>query len=39
MSIILPIYKFSGSLKLDNFLKYLVLPVKYKAQIKELDVK
>ena len=39
MSIILPIYKFSGSLKLDNFLKELVLPAKYKAQVKELDVR
>lgn len=39
LSIILPIYKFSGRIKLDNFLKELVLPAKYKAQVKELDVK
>lgn len=39
MSIILPIYKFSRSIKLDNFLKELVLPAKYKAEVKELDVK
>lgn len=39
MSIILPTYKFSRRLRLDNLLKELVLPLKYKAQVKELDVK
>ena len=39
MSIILPIYKLSRRIKLDNFLKELVLPAKYKAQVKELEVK
>ena len=39
MSIILPIYKLSRRIKLDNFLKELVLPANYKAQVKELEVK
>ncbi len=38
MSIITPAYKLCGIIKLDNFLKALVLPNKYKQQIKELDV-
>lgn len=38
MSIILPIYKFTRRIKLDSFIKSLVLPGKYKSQIKELDV-
>lgn len=32
------IYKISRALKLDWFLKSLILPAEYKAQIKELDV-
>ena len=38
MSVVIPAYKFSRLFKLDNFLKGLVLPDKYKSQIKELDV-
>jgi hypothetical protein len=38
MSIIIPAYKLSRMIKLDNFLKALVLPDEYKPQIKELDI-
>jgi hypothetical protein len=38
MSVVIPVYKLSRLIKLDNFLKELVLPDKYKAQIRELDV-
>jgi len=38
MSIIVPIYKLCRIFKLDAFLKMLVLPEKYKKQIKELDI-
>jgi mpaB/rubber oxygenase-like protein len=38
MSIIIPSYKFCSVLKLDGFLKGLVLPTKYKAQIRDLDI-
>lgn len=38
MRFILPVYKFCRLIKLDEFLKALVLPAKYKEQIKELDV-
>ena len=33
------IYKLSRKIKLDWFLKSMILPAEYKAQIKELDVK
>ncbi|MCU7552440.1 DUF2236 domain-containing protein [Chitinophagaceae bacterium LB-8] len=32
------LYKISRKLKLDNFIKFLLLPTDYKAQIKALDV-
>jgi len=35
---ILTVYKLSRRVKLDWFLKSLVLPVEYKKQIKELDI-
>ncbi|MDP4262530.1 MAG: oxygenase MpaB family protein [Bacteroidota bacterium] len=35
---VLSIYKLSRTIKMDWFLKSLVLPVKYKRQIRELDV-
>jgi len=35
---ILPFYKFSRKLKLDGFIKSLLLPPAYKIQIKALDV-
>jgi hypothetical protein len=35
---ILAVYKFSRKIKLDWFLKSIVLPGKYKKQIKELDI-
>lgn len=38
MSIIIPLYKVCRLIKLDGFLKALVLPDKYKTQVKELDV-
>ncbi len=38
LSLLLPIYKLSRVLKLDNFLKNLILPSAYSQQIKELDV-
>jgi len=39
MSLVVPAYKLSRLIKLDNFLKELVLPDKYKSQVKELDIK
>jgi hypothetical protein len=33
-----PMYKFSRQIKLDGFIKHLLLPSEYKAQIKELDI-
>jgi hypothetical protein len=33
-----PMYKFSRQIKLDGFIKHLLLPSEYKAQIKELDM-
>jgi hypothetical protein len=38
LSVILPFYKLSRMLKLDWFLKSLILPTAYKHQIKNLDV-
>lgn len=38
LSLIIPPYQLSRKLKLDWFLKSLVLPKKYIAQIKDLDV-
>jgi hypothetical protein len=38
MSIIIPLYKICRIFKLDRFLKALILPNEYKAQIKELDI-
>ena len=35
---IIPIYKLSRKIKMDWFLKSLVLPADYKKQIKELDI-
>lgn len=37
MSVIIPVYKIARLLKLDWFLKSMVLPEKYKDQIKALD--
>jgi hypothetical protein len=39
MSLIIPVYKIFRLFKLDTLLKGLVLPNKYKPQIKALDVK
>ena len=39
MGFIIPVYKFCRIIKLDGFLKALVLPNKYKQQVKELDVR
>ncbi len=39
MQLIIPVYKFCRIIKLDGFLKSIILPAKYKAQIKSLDVK
>jgi hypothetical protein len=38
MTLIIPVYKFCRLIKLDGFLKSIILPAKYKAQIKALDV-
>ncbi len=38
MKFIIPIYKLSRIFKLDGFVKSIILPVEYKAQIKALDV-
>ncbi len=35
----IPVYKFSRTLKLDGFIKAIILPAKYKAEIKALDIK
>lgn len=35
---VIPLYKFSRHLKIDRFLKQMLLPDKYKNQIQELDV-
>ncbi|MEO6406794.1 MAG: oxygenase MpaB family protein [Ferruginibacter sp.] len=36
LSILLPLYKFSRLLRLDGFIKSMILPRKYKAEIKAL---
>ena len=38
ISPVLGIYKFSRKLKLDWFLKSLLLPKQYKLQVKNLDI-
>jgi hypothetical protein len=38
LNLVIPPYKISRELKLDAFIKSLVLPDKYHAQIKELDM-
>ena len=38
LSPILPFYKLSRTLKLDTFIKSLILPQEYKKQIRELDM-
>ena len=38
MSVVIPAYKLSRLIKLNNVLKDLVLPKKYKRQVKELDI-
>jgi ER-bound oxygenase mpaB/B'/Rubber oxygenase, catalytic domain len=35
----IPVYKFSRTLKLDGLIKSIILPAKYKAEIKALDIK
>lgn len=37
MRLIIPFYKFSRTVKLDGLIKSIVLPAKYKAEIKALD--
>ncbi|MGZ5191643.1 MAG: oxygenase MpaB family protein, partial [Flavisolibacter sp.] len=34
-----PLYKFSRIIKLDGFVKAILLPSDYKKQIREIDVK
>lgn len=34
----IPVYKFSRTLKLDGFIKSVILPTKYMAEIKALDI-
>lgn len=38
MPFVIPPYKFSKIIKLDRFVKNVLLPKKYKAQIKALDI-
>lgn len=38
LSIIVPFYKFSRRLKMDKFLKNILLPPQYKNEINELDI-
>ncbi|HYE53190.1 MAG TPA: oxygenase MpaB family protein [Chitinophagaceae bacterium] len=38
MSVLIPAYKIARGLKLDWFLKSMILPKKYKKQVKALDV-
>ena len=38
MKFIIPLYKLSRIFKLDGFVKSIILPAEYKAQIKALDV-
>jgi hypothetical protein len=35
---VLPLYKLSRWLKIDWFLKSMILPKQYKSEIRELDV-
>jgi hypothetical protein len=35
---VIPLYKFSRLIKMDSFIKNILLPSDYKAQIKELDI-
>ena len=37
MSLIIPFYKFSRTFKLDGLIKLIILPAKYKTEIKALD--
>jgi hypothetical protein len=39
VKLVVPLYRFSRILRLDGFIKSLILPNKYAAQIKEIDVK
>jgi hypothetical protein len=38
LSLVVPLYKFSRMIRLDQWLKNLLLPPEYKVQIDELDV-
>jgi len=38
LTLILPFYKLSRILKLDGFIKSIILPAKYKEEIKEMDI-
>jgi len=38
LRLFIPLYKFSRTLKLDGFIKTLLLPAKYMAEIKALDI-
>lgn len=38
LSMIIPIYKFSRRIKMDKFIKSLLLPPEYKSQISEIDI-
>lgn len=38
LKLILPPYKLSRIIRLDGFIKAIILPVKYRQQIRELDV-
>ena len=38
LSFVLPFYKFSRKLKLDGFIKSLILPLQYKKEIRQMDI-
>ncbi len=39
LGLFIPVYKFSRTLKLDGLIKSIILPAKYKAEIKALNIK
>ena len=38
LTFVLPFYKFSRKLKLDGFIKSLILPLQYKKEIRQMDI-
>ena len=38
LKVLIPFYKFSREIKMDSLIKLVILPSKYRSQIKELDI-